>query len=101
MNQPSYNNLFQITERGNIQNLNMVIFARPKHLKSWVNAFWYCFNEIKRYMVYYLLKVVPIPEPELFWNISVVSCMEVSKSHDITSLFRCNFLLVSFVTGIR
>ena len=44
----------------NFRNLNRVIFIQRKHLKSQVNAFWYCFKVIKRYTFHYLIKSVLI-----------------------------------------
>ena len=53
MNRPCYNNLFQFMQHDNFRNLNRVVSTQSKHLESRVNAFWYCFPEIKRCTFYY------------------------------------------------
>ena len=60
VNQPCYNNLFYFMQHDNFRNLNRVIFTHWKHLQSRVNAFWYCFPVIKRYIFHYLIKSTPI-----------------------------------------
>ena len=48
-------------QHDNFRNLNRVIFNHRKHLESRVNAFWYCFPVIKRYIFHYLMKSAHIP----------------------------------------
>ena len=71
MNQPYYNNLFQIIH--NFWNLNRVTFTQWKHLASRINGFWYCFKVIKQYAFHHLMKLVPFPgsKPEPFWNMQL------------------------------
>ena len=57
---PCHSNLLYIMLQDNFRNLNRVIFIQRKHLKSQVNAFWYCFKVIKRYTFHYLIKSVLI-----------------------------------------
>ena len=61
MNQPCYNNLFQIMQHDNFWNLNGVNFTKWKHLESQFSAVWCCFKVIKQYNFHYLLKSIPIP----------------------------------------
>ena len=61
MNWQCYNNLFQSMQHDSFWNLNSVVFTRWKHLKSRVNAIWYCFPVIKRYTFHYMMKSAPIP----------------------------------------
>ena len=53
-------NLFQFMQHDNFWNLNRMIFTHWKHLKSWVNAFWYCFVVFKQYTFHYLMKSATI-----------------------------------------
>ena len=60
INRFCYNNLFQIMQHDNIQNLSRVIVTQWKCIESQVNTFWFCFEVIKWYTFYSLLKEVPI-----------------------------------------
>ena len=60
MIRPCHSNLLYIMLQDNFRNLNRVILIQWKHLKSQVNAFWYCFKVIKRYTFHYLIKPVLI-----------------------------------------
>ena len=48
-------------QNDNFWNLNWVIFTDWKHLQSRVNAFWYCFPKIKRFIFHYFMKSALIP----------------------------------------
>lgn len=65
----SYNNLFQIVQHRNFRNLNRWILTQWKHPDSQVNAFWYHFKVIKRYIFHYLMQSVLIPGSQSFFVI--------------------------------
>ena len=56
-------------QHNNFQNINRVIFTHWKHLKSRVNAFWYCFPVIKRYTFHSLIKSAPMPGNQISFEI--------------------------------
>ena len=85
MSRPCYSNLFQFMQHGNFWNLNRVIFTNWKHLKSWVNAFWYCFPAIKQYIFPCLMKSAPILGNQSSFEIF----SSLSNSNYFTSAKKC------------
>ena len=81
VNQPSYNNLFQIMQQDNIRNFNKVIFAQWKHLCPEFMSFA---TVIKRHTFHYFLKAVPIlGNQSSFWNIAIDWYIALTGFNDI------------------
>ena len=52
-----------------MQQFISIVLTHLKHLKSQANAFCYCFSVIKQYTLYYVMKLVPILENRIFFEI--------------------------------
>ena len=80
MNRESCNNLFRLMQHDNFRNLNRLIFIHWKHFESRVDAFWYCFPVIKRY-IFSLFDEIGShsKKSELLWNIAILFLYGVIK----------------------
>ena len=97
INREYYNYLFQIRQHGNFRKLNRVIFTQGKHLESRFNAYWYCFEVIKRYIFHYSMKQFPIQKTKSSFEIFHCLIYGVIKVYtefsDAIFQFYCDFNL--------